>query len=120
MPIKPDDLARYPLNWPQISQRIRDRSGGRCECKGECRSGHRGRCNAWQDQPHPVTRSKVVLTTAHMDQTPENCDPSNLKAFCQKCHFAYDADQHAATRARTRLAEQTAGCDPLFDLGEVR
>jgi hypothetical protein len=116
-PIRPESRDRYPADWRQISERIRRRSGGRCECKGECGRGHRGRCKAWNGQPHPETRSTVVLTVAHRDHTPENCDPANLFATCQACHLSYDAEQHAATRARTQHAEQTAGMDPLFGDG---
>lgn len=32
----------------------------------------------------------IVLTTAHLDHVPENCDPSNLWVLCQKCHNNYD------------------------------
>lgn len=45
----------------------------------------------------------VVLTVAHLDHTPENCDPDNLRAWCQRCHNAYDAPmRRAGTKARTR------------------
>jgi len=40
----------------------------------------------------------VVLTVAHLDHQPENCDPANLMAMCQACHLAYDRDHHADTR----------------------
>lgn len=117
MPIRPEHLGRYPDDWPEISHRIRTvRAGGRCECRGECGSGHKGRCRAWNGHAHPVTGSKVVLTVAHRDHTPENCDPANLFAACQKCHLSYDAAHHAATRARTRHAEAVAGMDALFTL----
>lgn len=118
MPIRPENRARYPADWPQVSAAIRQRSGGRCECRGECGRGHRGRCRAWHDQPHPETRSRVVLTVAHLDHTPENCAPDNLRAMCQACHLTYDAAHHAATRARTLHAQQTTGMSPLFDLDE--
>jgi len=36
MPIRPENRARYPKNWPEIVARIRERSGNRCECRGEC------------------------------------------------------------------------------------
>ena len=58
----------------------------------------------------------MVLTTAHLDHTPENCAESNLRAMCQNCHLAYDADEHASTAARTRFAAATEGMDPLFTL----
>lgn len=119
MPIRPENLGRYPDDWPAISERIRTvRAGGRCECRGECGRGHRARCRAWHGHPHPDTRSLVVLTVAHLDHQPENCADDNLRAMCQACHLAYDAPHHAQTRARTRHAEQTAGMDALFTLDE--
>ncbi|MER6892006.1 RusA family crossover junction endodeoxyribonuclease [Streptomyces halstedii] len=120
MPIRAEDRDRYPADWDRISERIRTvRSGGRCECKGQC-GRHRGRCRAWNGEPHPETRSRVVLTVAHLDRVPENCDEANLVAMCQACHLAYDAQQHAATRARTRHEQQTAGMTPLFDPDQTR
>ena len=63
-----------------------------------------------------MTGSRVVLTTAHLDHTPENCDEANLAAMCQRCHLAYDAKQHAANASHTRALKATAGLEPLFDL----
>lgn len=45
---------------------------------------------------------KVVLTVAHLDHTPENNDPTNLRAFCQFCHNRYDREHRNATAASTR------------------
>jgi hypothetical protein len=99
-PIRASDLRRYPVNWPAISARIRfTRAACRCECAGECSTGHEGRCAARHGQPHPITGSRVVLTTAHLDHVPEHCDDANLRAYCQRCHLAYDVGHHAATRA---------------------
>lgn len=101
-PIRAADKRRYPSNWPQTSKAIRfGRAGGRCECEGEC-GGREGRCEARHGQPHPVTGSKVVLTTAHLDREPRNCDQANLRAICQRCHIRYDADQHRDNAAWTR------------------
>lgn len=50
---------------------------------------------------------KVVLTVAHLDHQPENCDPENLRAWCQRCHNVYDAPMRRAgikSRSRTKLA----------------
>ena len=81
MPIRPENRARYPKDWPAISRRIRfERAQNRCE-----------QCNAENGRPHPVTGSTVVLTVAHLDHTPETCADDNLKAGCQRCHLAYDA-----------------------------
>ena len=82
---------RYPSDWPAISRRIRDRSGGVCEF-----------CGAQNHQPHPITGSQVVLTVAHLDHNPQNCADDNLRALCQRCHLRYDARSHAATAALTR------------------
>lgn len=81
MPIRPENVSRYPADWKQISQRIRfERADGRCEW-----------CSAEDGKPHPDTGSRVVLTVAHLDHTPENCDEENLAALCQRCHNRYDA-----------------------------
>lgn len=107
MPIKPENKLRYPPDWRAISSRIRfERAGGLCECVGECGHDHGGRCEASHGQPHPVTGSKVVLTTAHRNRAPEDCRDENLFAACQRCHLAYDADSHRATAARTREARR--------------
>lgn len=58
----------------------------------------------------------VVLTVAHLDHTPEHCDPDNLAAMCQGCHLHYDRDHHAHTRWAARAAALAALMDPLFPL----
>lgn len=97
MPIRPENKARYPKNWPEISRRIRqDRAKGRCEhyllVKGS--NDLLYRCTAMNGEPHPITGSKVVLTVAHLDHQPENCSDENLRAMCQRCHLRYDAHHH--------------------------
>lgn len=109
MPIRPENRARYPRDWPAISLRIRkERAGDRCECQGECGHDHAGRCPETNGAPHSVTGSTVVLTVAHLDDTPEHCADANLRAMCQRCHLAYDRDTHVAssreTHSRRRLA----------------
>lgn len=106
MPIRPENRARYPKDWKEISKRIRvERSGGRCECAGECGQTHDdGRCDARNYCRHPHTDSLVVLTVAHLDHMPENCADDNLKAMCQRCHLRYDSKHHAIGRKeRARL-----------------
>jgi hypothetical protein len=34
MPIRPENLARYPKDWPQISQSVRARAHEKCEWCG--------------------------------------------------------------------------------------
>lgn len=57
---------------------------------------------------------RVVLTVAHLDHQPENCDPSNLRAWCQRCHNRYDAKMRRAgilerRRAGLAVADLFAG-----------
>ncbi len=99
MPIKPENRARYPKDWKAIVEQVRERSGDKCEGSPDFPD-----CRAPNGQPHPETGSKVVLTTAHLDHVPENCDPSNLRHWCQRCHLNYDAEHHARTAYATRMA----------------
>ena len=124
MPIKPENLARYPKDWPQIRERIRQRACDKCE---NCGVQNR----AWGFRKdgvfHPVNKLQVidmvksgrewvrppfsfgghriieiVCTTAHLDHVPEHCDDNNLRFWCQKCHLAYDAEHHAQSAYQTR------------------
>lgn len=139
MPIRPENRDRYPADWKEISKRIRfGRAGGACECTGQCGSEHAGgRCEAphkarvlrakgdkadWMDAAtarqlwgsNPPSRwsgrpVRIILTTAHLNHTPEDCRPENLLALCQLCHLRYDADHHAETAAKTRRREANEG-----------
>lgn len=98
MPISPENRARYPKDWKAIRARILSRAGDRCEgspkypnCRAPNGSEIRG-----------LDRRFVVLTIAHLDHTPENCADDNLRAWCQRCHLAYDAKHHAANAKATR------------------
>jgi len=120
VPIRPENRERYPADWPQISRAAKERAWWQCECLGECGRGtHTGRCPNRQGWPAHGTGSMVVLTTAHLDHTPENCDPQNLRAMCQGCHLHYDRDHHRQTRMATREAAMAAvGQAPLFTLAD--
>lgn len=95
MPIRPENRGRYPANWPEIRERIRQRSGNRCECIGQC-GLHRGRrCVERNGEPATFARGKVVLTVAHFpDHAPENCADGNLIHACQRCHLRMDRQHH--------------------------
>lgn len=100
MPIKPENRKRYPSNWKDIRNKILMRANNRCEFCGVENHSYVPKAGTenWEF-PEPV---KVVLTIAHLDHTPENCDPENLRALCQKCHNRYDAEHRRATRSHTR------------------
>lgn len=94
MPILPENKIRYPLNWKEIRTAILQRAGNRCEFCGI------------ENYAFKPNGARVVLTIAHMDHTPENCDPSNLRALCQACHNRYDAKHRAETRKRRKNNDQ--------------
>lgn len=129
MPIKPENKARYPANWADIRAAILARANHCCEqCKvpnGERIARGAGRyVDTYQmndaevycaDTGENLGRVRmgdyevknmvdIVLTIAHLDHVPENCDPSNLRAWCQRCHLRYDAKHHAETARLTRRA----------------
>lgn len=109
-PIRPSEKGRYPPDWKAISAAIRARSGGRCECEGECglHRTHPGprRCLERQGEPAVWAKGRIVLTVAHLDHQPENCQPENLKAMCQRCHLRYDSQHHQRNSAATRRAKK--------------
>ena len=130
MPIKPENKHRYPKDWPQIRARILERARNRCEeCKVKNHAlGGRLKDGRWLpalplgekmlrlEWPRPGTYAvckfrnvterlriiRIVLTIAHLDHTPENCADENLRAWCQRCHLAYDAQHHRQTAYQTR------------------
>ena len=104
MPIKPENRALYPADWPEISLKKRTKAGWKCEGSPKYPD-----CRAAAGRPHPVTGSLVVLTVAHLDHDPGNVDDDNLRAWCQRCHLAYDAQHHAANAAATRAARKATG-----------
>lgn len=121
-PIRAEQRALYAPDWRDLSLAIRkNRAHDRCECDGRCgreipehvpmsdlstdlvEAGFAfRRCMASQGQPSAISGKPVVLTVAHLDHDPTNNARSNLAAFCQACHLAYDAEHHAETRAARR------------------
>lgn len=126
MPIKPENRARYPFDWPAIVAEVRERSGNRCEGSPrfpDCRLpngavGYREgdhwvqlgesideaglAVEAAEEDGHKVIR--IVLTVGHLDHTPENCDRANLRHWCQRCHLVYDLTHHKTNAYMTRRA----------------
>lgn len=124
MPIRPENRARYPANWKEIRAQILERAKHRCErCQvpngamiargqgrhagtyydrdGHIRDEETGKVLGFCRECEYEARAwmvRVVLTIAHLDHTPENCDPANLQALCQTCHNRLDAPMRAAGR----------------------
>lgn len=97
MPIRPENKHRYPPDWALRSRFVRFvRAKNRCEW-----------CGAQNYKPHPVTGSKVILTTAHIyDDRPEAAGLLNLAALCQRCHNRHDMTRRARGRKARRNAHQ--------------
>ena len=108
MPIRPENRERYPKDWPEISRRVRDEAGNRCEGSPAFPD-----CRAENGKPHPETGSNVVLTVAHLDHQPENCKRENLRAWCQRCHNVYDAPMRR--RGIQERAKEGMACGDLFE-----
>lgn len=84
----PINYKEYHPKWKLISRLIRfTRAKNQCEW-----------CGAINSQPHPITRSKVVLTVAHIDRNKDNNRFWNLAALCQRCHLKHDVCQHVNNR----------------------
>lgn len=94
MPIRPEMRARYPVYWKILSGFIRfARAKAQCEW-----------CGALHGCAHPITGSKVVLTTAHVfDHAPEADRLDNLAALCQRCHNRHDRKHRSDGRKRRAL-----------------
>ena len=87
MPISKHRKKLYPKHWKQISAWVKIQAGNKCEI-----------CDALNGEPHPKTKSKVVLTVHHLDFNPKNNERYNLIALCQRCHNRLDAKYRARNR----------------------
>lgn len=110
MPIRPEQRHLYPPDWPELARELKAAAGWRCACEGECGRDHGGRCGevhgqaaTWRAQRQLVAGRvpRVVLTVAHLDHRPDNCDPRNLRVLCQDCHLRHDRPEHARRRRET-------------------
>lgn len=139
MPITAANRSRYPKDWKRISLEVRQAARNKCEFCGVANGelGGRSAGGQWHkarplgekllrlewprpgdtamcmgyDKPLRIVR--IVLTVAHLDHQPENCEPSNLKALCQRCHNRYDM-----THRRKNAAATVRGKKALGDLFE--
>lgn len=139
MPIKPENRARYPKEWPAIRARILEREGHRCKWCGvpnrsviirnditqtwmlradyDIRDAAKIRTlgPGWSLRPIPV-----VLTIAHLeDPNPENCADDNLAALCQRCHNRHDAPMRRKNAAQTIRSKKACGALDLEEAAHV-
>ncbi|MDR3515091.1 MAG: hypothetical protein P4M00_04685 [Azospirillaceae bacterium] len=136
MPIRPEARWHYPIDWPQISQRVRFKitgphGAGRCWKCGrphgrEVKILADGRWfdsdqGTWRDdngQPAPwpdiveacrIRHSRIVLATCHLDHDPQNNKLKNLRAWCQRCHLNHDRAQHRLQYRITIMLRRALG-----------
>lgn len=128
MPIRPENVDRYPADWPAIALRLKEAAGWRCECTGECGRGHANRCPEVHGQPAIMGSPwrRIVIGVAHLNHTPEDCSDDNLRVMCSGCHLLYDTDHHAQTRREVaerqllQAGQLDLGVNPLDTTREVR
>lgn len=115
----PMQRSLYPDNWADIATQIKAAAGWRCqECSRLCRmpgeevGAFLERIRTGRISECPIVAEfiekpgRFVLTVAHLDHQPENCDPANLRALCAPCHCRYDL---AAMATKKRLKAERAG-----------
>jgi hypothetical protein len=116
----PMNRKLYPKNWDEIARTIKTQVNWHCEsCDRPCRTPGEidedlidriSNYHEWvkdlyeeiQDDEHGVVHipklTRFTLTVAHLDHIPENCDRSNLRAWCTVCHCRYDLKAMALKR----------------------
>lgn len=125
----PMDKKRYPKNWRAIAFQIKEKANWHCEnCDRPCRRPQEDRFefenrleqSPWGDELYKqeydeelgaVLISKInrfTLTVAHLNHTPEDCRPENLKALCSVCHLRYDAAHHVNSAKVNRYKKREA------------
>jgi 5-methylcytosine-specific restriction endonuclease McrA len=131
MPIRPSDRHRYPKDWKSIRKHILERAGNRCEFCGIengviGRRRSNGSFERFEGMEAEVASlegfrlTRIVLTVAHLDHTPENNADDNLRALCQRCHLAHDATEHRRNASDTRRRKRDASRPLLAGLEDCR
>lgn len=139
MPISAENRKRYPKDWQAIRAAILERAERRCEfcgvphgaliirgqgletgtfiiaTSGAIHDAQTGALLGYAPRRAYAGRklTRVILTTAHLDHTPEHNDPANLRALCCRCHLLWDAEHHRQSAYHHRRAHKAWG--DLFD-----
>ncbi|MCZ6870525.1 MAG: hypothetical protein O7G84_13570 [Gammaproteobacteria bacterium] len=67
------------------------------------------RANGIRPDEWAYEATHIVLTAAHIDQTPENCADENLLAMCQRCHNKLDQPHRQRNARETRRGRKAIG-----------
>lgn len=105
----PMERRRYPPDWDAIARQVKQQANWTCQaCDRPCRRPGEDvkefcdrvatRDDRWglKGVDGTYRLGRFVLTVAHLDQTPSNNDPANLKALCPACHLKHDAPYRQA------------------------
>lgn len=94
----PMDRTKYPNNWDEIANTVKDQAGWKCEqCGLQCRFPGE------QFDTH-----KRTLTVAHINHVEMDCRPENLVALCPRCHLAYDQTRKVMQRLAKKRIKSVA------------
>lgn len=123
----PMDRSRYPDNWKEIANAVKERAGWKCE---KCGVEHRRfivRDECDQSIWHYATDEEYYGQTAHVVQVwltvhhkgvdyPDGSPgsphdkmdnrPENLASLCQRCHLIADLETHMARARETRIRKK--------------
>ena len=92
----PMDKTKYPSDWVQIAQVVKNQASWKCEqCGLQCR------LPGEQFDTHRRT-----LTVAHINHVEMDCSPENLVALCSRCHLAYDQPRKKMQRLAKKRIKQ--------------
>lgn len=121
----PFDKSKYPTNWKEISTRVKERAGWKCELCGVAHGAIGYRTASGEFVPvNPALAGaqiaegakiiRIVLTTAHHpDPNPMNCDDNNLISTCQRCHNHLDMPMRQSNARKTRAAKAGQSVLPM-------
>ena len=108
----PMDRKLYPEDWDDIASGIKaevnwccEFCGRACPRPGESPQDFMSRiCTTCDLATCPVVAEyrksprRYLLTVAHLNHIPADCDRANLKALCSPCHCRYDLKQMGRKR----------------------
>ncbi|NET31044.1 MAG: HNH endonuclease [Cyanothece sp. SIO1E1] len=106
----PMNRQLYPHDWEAIALAIKHQAQWQCqECGRTCHIPGENWFEfferiGWQHAQEKWGR--FILTLAHLDHQPANCDPANLRAWCSVCHLRYDTK---AMATKKRLKRESLG-----------
>ncbi|MEM9805750.1 MAG: HNH endonuclease [Cyanobacteria bacterium P01_D01_bin.56] len=129
----PMDRSLYPDNWDEIATQIKTEANWVCtDCGRPCRRSGESEYDLFQRLPSQwlvdwyetvdseefgevdiEKPGRFILTVAHLNHRPEDCDRSNLKALCSVCHCRYDTTP-TARFLKTQAALERKGQLVLF------